>query len=80
VGTEMWWFERIVACGLPEKEATSFEREGIRGVSVEEVGERFVRNLARGLVGRGGGDEEEFEVERVGEEEIQGLLEGMQKP
>ncbi|KAL8647990.1 MAG: hypothetical protein Q9226_006195, partial [Calogaya cf. arnoldii] len=37
VGTEMRWFERIVMCGLPGKRATSFEEEGVRGNSVEEV-------------------------------------------
>ncbi|KAF8244656.1 lipoyltransferase, partial [Wilcoxina mikolae CBS 423.85] len=28
VDTDLWWFDRIVACGLEGKEATSFVREG----------------------------------------------------
>jgi lipoyl(octanoyl) transferase len=46
VSTDLWWFERIVACGLEGKETTSFEREGVVGKSVEEVGEVFVREMA----------------------------------
>lgn len=27
VNVELWWFDRIVACGLPEKKATSIQKE-----------------------------------------------------
>ncbi|KAI9819171.1 MAG: hypothetical protein M1827_007327 [Pycnora praestabilis] len=49
VRTDLWWFNRIVACGLEGKETTSFEREGVVGKTVEEVGEVFVEELAKGL-------------------------------
>lgn len=61
VGTELWWFERIVACGLVGKEATSFEREGVCGVRVEEVGDVWVEEVARRL-----GVEEVYEVGEEG--------------
>ena len=63
VGTDLWWFDRIVACGLADKEATSLEREGVTGVTVEEVGEVFVEEFANGLDGVDG-------VVRVSEEEV----------
>lgn len=62
VGTDLWWFGLIVACGLEGKETTSFEREGVSGVDVEEVGDVFVDEFSRRL----GVDE----VYRVGEESI----------
>ncbi|KAF2271070.1 lipoyltransferase [Lojkania enalia] len=37
VNTDLWWFDRIVACGLEGKRATSFEKEGVKGKSVEEA-------------------------------------------
>ncbi|KAI9791325.1 MAG: hypothetical protein M1833_001550 [Piccolia ochrophora] len=51
VNTDLWWFDRIVACGLEGKETTNFEREGVTGKSVKEVGEVFVEELAHGLAG-----------------------------
>jgi len=39
VATDLGWFERIVACGLVGKRATSFEKEGVTGVEVNEVAE-----------------------------------------
>ena len=51
VNTDLWWFDRIVACGLEGKKTTSFEAEGVQGKSVEEVSEVFVREMARGLGG-----------------------------
>lgn len=56
VSTELGWFGRIVACGLEDKETTSFEKEGVTGVSVEEVGGVFVEEFARGLEGVDGID------------------------
>lgn len=49
VSTDLWWFDRIVACGLEGKGATSFVREGVVGVGVEEVGDRFVKAMAESL-------------------------------
>jgi len=49
VGTDMWWFNRIVACGLEGKKTTSFEGQGVKGKSVAQVGDVFVRRLAEGL-------------------------------
>lgn len=65
VHTELGWFERIVACGLEGKKATSLVAEGVGGVGVEEVGERFVELFAEGLVGCEG-------VRRVGIEVVEG--------
>ncbi|KAL8809607.1 MAG: hypothetical protein Q9223_007900, partial [Gallowayella weberi] len=49
VNTKLEWFERIVMCGLPEKKATNFEGEGVKGIAVEEVGRVFARTVAKGL-------------------------------
>ncbi len=45
VGTDLRWFERIVACGLEGKRTTSLAEQGVDGVGVEEVGGRFVREM-----------------------------------
>ncbi|KAF2235358.1 lipoate-protein ligase-like protein B [Viridothelium virens] len=49
VCTDLWWFERIVACGLEGKKTTSLEAEGVRGGIVEEVGRAFVEEMASRL-------------------------------
>ena len=49
VNTNLWWFNRIVACGLEGKKATSFENEGVVGKSVEEVTDVFVEEFAKRL-------------------------------
>ena len=49
VRTDLWWFGRIVACGLEGMETTSFEREGVVRVDVGEVGDVFVGEFARRL-------------------------------
>lgn len=49
VNTDLWWFNRIVACGLEGKKATSFENEGVVGKSVEEVTDVFVKEFAKKL-------------------------------
>ncbi|KAI9716121.1 MAG: hypothetical protein M1812_005549 [Candelaria pacifica] len=49
VNTDLWWFSRIVACGLEGKQTTTFEREGVHGNNVEEVGRSFVKNFASGV-------------------------------
>ncbi|USP82679.1 putative octanoyltransferase [Curvularia clavata] len=70
VNTDLWWFDRIVACGLEGKRTTSLEKEGCEGLSVEGVGRVFVDEVAERLVGVEG-------VERVGEEEVQEMLRGI---
>lgn len=50
VGTDLWWFNRIVACGLEGKETTTMEHEGVRGKTIREVGGVFVDVMA-GLLG-----------------------------
>lgn len=49
VNTNLWWFNRIVACGLEGKKATSFENEGMVGKSIEEVTDVFVEEFAKRL-------------------------------
>lgn len=51
VNTDLRWFGRIVACGLEGKRTTSFENEGIRGRSVEDVADTFIEQLANSLEG-----------------------------
>jgi lipoyl(octanoyl) transferase len=63
VNTDLWWFDRIVACGLEGKRATSFTREGVRGKEVGDVGDAYVAEIAERLLGVEG-------VEKAGEEEM----------
>ena len=64
VGTEMGWFERIVACGLEGKGTTSLELQGLKGVDVEGVADVFVGKMEEYLDGvRGLRRIEESEVE-----------------
>ncbi|TKA76817.1 hypothetical protein B0A49_03698 [Cryomyces minteri] len=49
VNTDLWWFQRIVACGLEGKSTTSFEAEGVMGKSVDDVGKVFVQEFAKRL-------------------------------
>ena len=49
IHTDLWWFNRIVACGLEGKETTSFEREGVPEMEVESVGDTFVDELGKQL-------------------------------
>lgn len=49
VNTDLWWFERIVACGLEGKRTTSFEREGVEDVEVREVGKVFAAEVGERL-------------------------------
>jgi lipoate-protein ligase B len=86
VGTDLRWFERVVACGLVGKETTSIEawrkREG-RGegrgegkgegvVDLGDVASVWGREFARGLWG-----EQQERVRDVNGEERRGLLEGL---
>ena len=68
VNTDLWWFDRIVACGLEGKRTTSFAKEGVVGKSVEEVGRSYVEEVGERLLGVEG-------VERVGKETVDELLE-----
>jgi lipoyl(octanoyl) transferase len=67
VNTDLWWFNRIVACGLEGKRATSFRKQGVDGESVEDVGTTFVEEVAKRLSGV-------ERVQRLGEEEVEELL------
>lgn len=49
VNTDLWWFERIVACGLEGKKTTSFEKEGVANVSVGDVAAAFVEEFGKSL-------------------------------
>ena len=69
LSTDLWWFDRIVACGLEGKRTTSFEREGVNGRSVEDVGEGFVQEIAERLLGVEG-------VEKLCREEVEEMLKG----
>ena len=54
VSPDLTWFDRIVACGLPGKKATSFEREGITGITVDDVAKTYaqcVSELIEGVTG-----------------------------
>jgi lipoate-protein ligase B len=61
VNTDLWWFNRIVACGLEGKRTTSFANEGVEGKTVEEVGKVFVGEIAERLAGVEGVVEKELE-------------------
>ena len=43
ISPDLDWFDRIVACGLPEKKATSFERLGVKGVKVDDVAKTYAQ-------------------------------------
>ena len=67
VGTDLWWFDRIVACGLEGKRTTSFEKQRVEGRSVEEVGDEYVKEIAGRILGV-------ESVEKAGEEEVAAYL------
>lgn len=45
------WFDRIVACGLADKRATSFQSEGWDAADLDHVDDVFIEELARTLPG-----------------------------
>lgn len=47
VGTDLGWFERIVACGLEGKQATSLVRQGVVGVNVNDVAYTYVDEMRK---------------------------------
>ena len=63
VRTDLGWFDRIVACGLVGKKTTSFEKEGVKGVDLEDVGKVFAGELVKELNGI-------QDVERIEEKEV----------
>ncbi|ORY19706.1 lipoate-protein ligase-like protein B [Clohesyomyces aquaticus] len=65
VNTDLWWFDRIVACGLEGKRATSFQKESVAGKSVREVATVFVQEFGERL-GLDAVEEEEVELENLG--------------
>ncbi|KAM0718220.1 hypothetical protein Q7P37_006552 [Cladosporium fusiforme] len=68
VSTDLGWLDRIVACGMEDKRATSLEAVGVLGKSVEEVAEVFARTLAGELTGVEGVDTCNTGSERFEEE------------
>lgn len=67
INTDLWWFNRIVACGLEGKWTTSFTKEGITGKTVQDVGRYFAQEIAGRL-------HDVEAIEPVGEEELSDLL------
>ena len=51
VNTDLGWFDRIVACGLVGKKATSLEKEGVPAKPVEDVGNILAACMADKLGG-----------------------------
>lgn len=45
VATDLGWFDRIIACGLVGKRATSFEKEGVTGIEMNEVADVLARKI-----------------------------------
>lgn len=62
ISTNTDWFDQIIPCGLEGVDTWSFEKEGVLGKSVEEVGGVFSEGVAK-LVGCG-------RVKRVEEAEV----------
>jgi lipoate-protein ligase B len=56
INTDLWWFDRIVACGLEGKKTTSFLKQGVKGKDVEAVGREFAEEVAERLDGVEGVD------------------------
>lgn len=51
VNTDLWWFDRIVACGLPGKKTTNFIKHGIENTTLDDVGNKLVREIGERLHG-----------------------------
>ncbi|KAI8937763.1 hypothetical protein NX059_005463 [Plenodomus lindquistii] len=67
VNTDLWWFDRIVACGLQGKRTTNFIKQGVVDGNVGEVGKDFVREVGERL------HSVEY-IEMVDEAEVKDLL------
>lgn len=48
INNDKAWFDRIVACGLPDKSATTMAHQGV-DVSIDEVADLFAEKLAKRL-------------------------------
>lgn len=72
---DLKWFDRIVACGLPEKRATSFEKEGVdMAVKDEEERERYMEKVAGVLASKVQHHlPNVLVVERITEKDVMGL-------
>lgn len=70
INTDLWWFDRIVACGLEGKKTTSFFKQGVKEQDVESVGREFAEELSERLDGVEG-------VDLVKPEEVRTLLREM---
>lgn len=46
VATDLSWIRRISTCGLGKHSATSFEKEGVTGTSVDEVANVFAQKTS----------------------------------
>ncbi|KAA8645693.1 hypothetical protein EYZ11_005258 [Aspergillus tanneri] len=71
----MWYFQQIVPCGLEGREATSLQGQGVAGVEVHEVANRFVEAFVKRLnadfaCGGSATGEKIDEVYNVREEEL----------
>ena len=51
VSVDLSWFDRIVACGLVGKRATSFENEGVIEFGLETVASALAESIAKKLPG-----------------------------
>jgi lipoate-protein ligase B len=51
VNTDLWWFDRIVTCGLEGKKTTSFANEGVTGADEGQVATALVKELAERIKG-----------------------------
>ncbi|OAL06069.1 lipoyltransferase [Phaeosphaeriaceae sp. SRC1lsM3a] len=67
INTDLWWFDRIVACGLEGKKTTSFLKQGVKGKNADTVGREFAEEVAQRLDGVEG-------VELVEAAEVEALL------
>lgn len=65
ISPDLTWFDRIVACGLPGKKATSFEREGITGITVDDVAKTFAQCVSELMQGVEGVHQVKRETEEV---------------
>lgn len=70
VTTDLSWFNRIVACGLVGKKATSFEKEGVLVNDIGEVANVLASCVAASLPGS-------VEVKTVTEKEVTDTLIGL---
>lgn len=49
ISTDLWWFRRIIACGLDGNLTTSLAAEGIENVAVMDAADVFVQEMAKTL-------------------------------